>query len=234
MAIPIGSSCCARIANDREGRRSGSSPSFARFVAERYYCPKSSTNRSSYMSSPRAYYAVKMFNPVVRICSAMILMLLALPSHSHAAPTTAIAADDFLNSIGVVTSFPDRGQSLGETIEMIRYCGFRWVRAGIEGLSDRGPTTIWTFLELHRDTGVKFSWGLVSGGTDIKKLVRTGRVLADAGALLAIEGNNEPNNFGVVYQGEKGGGGRGISWMPVARLQRDLYQAVKNDAVLAN
>jgi hypothetical protein len=186
------------------------------------------------MSSPRAYYAVKMFNPVVRICSAMILMLLALPSHSHAAPTTAIAADDFLNSIGVVTSFPDRGQSLGGTIEMIRYCGFRWVRAGIEGLSDRGPTTIWTFLELHRDTGVKFSWGLVSGGTDIKKLVRTGRVLADAGALLAIEGNNEPNNFGVVYQGEKGGGGRGISWMPVARLQRDLYQAVKGDSVLAN
>ena len=139
-----------------------------------------------------------------------------------------------MNSIGVVTSFPDRGQSLGGTIEIIRYCGFRWVRAGIRGFSDRGPTTIWTFLELHRDTGVKFSWGLVSGGTDIKKLVRTGRVLADAGALLAIEGNNEPNNFGVVYQGEKGGGGRGISWMPVARLQRDLYQAVKGNSVLAN
>ncbi len=57
-------------------------------------------------------------------------------------------------------------------------------------------------------------------------------MLADAGALLAIEGNNEPNNFGVVYQGEKGG--RAASWMAVARLQRDLYLAVKNDSVLSN
>jgi len=27
-----------------------------------------------------------------------------------------------------------------------------------------------------------------------------------AGALLAFEGNNEPNNWGVTYQGEQGGG----------------------------
>ena len=115
---------------------------------------------------------------------------------------------------------------------MVRYCGFRWVRAGIEGLSDNGPTTIQTFLDLHRETGVRLSWGLVSGGTDVKKLVETGKVLADAGALLAFEGNNEPNNWGVTYQGEKGGG-REPSWMAVARLQRDLYQAVKSDPVLA-
>jgi hypothetical protein len=57
-------------------------------------------------------------------------------------------------------------------------------------------------------------------------------VLAEAGALLAFEGNNEPNNWGVTYQGEKGGG-RAPSWMAVAKLQRDLYQAVKSDPVLA-
>ncbi len=57
-------------------------------------------------------------------------------------------------------------------------------------------------------------------------------MLADAGALLAFEGNNEPNNWGVTYQGETGGG-RAPSWMAVARLQRDLYQAVKSDPVLA-
>jgi hypothetical protein len=73
---------------------------------------------------------------------------------------------------------------------------------------------------------------LVSGGTDVKKLVETGKVLAEAGALLAFEGNNEPNNWGVTYQGEKGGG-REPSWMAVAKLQRDLYQAVKSDPVLA-
>ena len=57
----------------------------------------------------------------------------------EASPTIAVAATDFLNSIGVATSFPDRGQPLPRTIEMIRYAGFRWVRGGIEGVSSRGP-----------------------------------------------------------------------------------------------
>ena len=59
-----------------------------------------------------------------------------------------------------------------------------------------------TYLDLHRQTGVRFSWGLVSGGTDLKKLIETARHLAAADALLAFEGNNEPNNWGVTYQGE--------------------------------
>jgi hypothetical protein len=71
---------------------------------------------------------------------------------------------------------------------------------------------------------MRLSWGLVSGGTDVKKLMETGKVLAGARALLAFEGNNEPNNWGVTYQGEKGGGSE-PSWMAVAKLQRDLYQA---------
>ena len=154
------------------------------------------------------------------------------PGHSHAAPSTAVATHAFLDSIGVVSTFPDRGQPLARTIEMVRYCGFRWMRAGIEGLSGNGATTVQTFLDLHRETGVRLSWGLVSGGTDLKKLVETGKVLAEAGALLAFEGNNEPNNWGVIYQGEKGGG-REPSWMGVARLQRDLYEAVKSDPLLA-
>jgi hypothetical protein len=49
--------------------------------------------------------------------------------------------------------------------------------------------------------------------------------------LLAIEGNNEPNNWGVTYQGEKGDG-RAPSWVAVARLQSDLYKAVKDDPAL--
>jgi hypothetical protein len=184
------------------------------------------------MKSHRAINPLKMRRSVVGACFALAVILPAGPRRSLAAPDTAIATNDFLNSVGVVTTFPDRGQPLARTIEMIRYCGFRWVRAGIEGLSDNGPTTIQTFLDLHRETGVLLSWGLVSGGTDVSKLLETGRVLAEAGALLAFEGNNEPNNWGVIYQGEKGGG-REPSWMAVAKLQRDLYQAVKKDPVLA-
>jgi len=156
----------------------------------------------------------------------------SLPDRALAAGSTAVATNDFLDSIGVATTFPDRGQPLAKPIEMVRYCGFRWVRAGIEGLSDRGPTTIQTFLDLHRETGVRLSWGLVSGGSDVKKLIETARVLAQAGALLAFEGNNEPNNWGVTYRGEKGGG-QEPSWLAVAKLQRDMYEAVKSDRLLA-
>ena len=147
------------------------------------------------------------------------------------AVVTAVPVIDFLNSLGIDTTFPDRGQPLPKTVEMIKYAGFRWVRGGIEGLTDRGPTTLQTYLDLHRQTGVRFSWGLVSGGTDLKKLVETARPLAEADALLAFEGNNEPNNWGVTYQNEKGGG-RAPSWLAVAKLQRDLYKAVKGDPVL--
>lgn len=173
----------------------------------------------------------KMLRSLVGVWLALAVVPVS-PHHSLAAPKTAVATNDFLNSIGVVSTFPDRGQPLARTIEMVRYCGFRWVRAGIEGLSDEGPTTIQTFLDLHRETGARLNWGLVSGGTDVKKLVETGRVLAEAGALLAFEGNNEPNNWGVTYQGENGGGTE-ASWMAVAKLQRDLYQAVKSDPMLA-
>jgi hypothetical protein len=173
-----------------------------------------------------------LLRPVVSACFVLAIVVPIWPRSSHATARLAVATNDFLNSIGIVTTFPDRGQPLANTIEMIRYCGFRWVRAGIEGLSDQGPTTMQTILDLSRKAGVRLSWGLVSGGTDVKKLVDTGKVLAEAGALLAFEGNNEPNNWGVTYQGEKGGG-REPSWMSVAKLQRDLYQAVKSDPVLA-
>jgi hypothetical protein len=85
-------------------------------------------------------------------------------------------------------------------------------------------------IELREKTGVRFSYGLMSGGTDIDRLLDGARKLAAAGALIALEGNNEPNNWGVTYEGERGG--RTNTWMPVAKLQRDLYRAVKNDPVL--
>ena len=162
----------------------------------------------------------QVFNKVVLSCTG-----------GEPAAVTAVPATDFLNSIGVVSTFPDRGQPLPKTVEMVKYAGFRWVRGGIEGLTADGPTTVQTYLDLHRETGVRFSWGLVSGGNDVKKLVETARRLAAADALLAFEGNNEPNNWGVTYQGEAGGG-PAPSWLAVAKLQRDLYTSVKNDPVL--
>jgi hypothetical protein len=158
-------------------------------------------------------------------------VVLELSATAQPAATAAVPANDFLNSIGVVSTFPDRGQRLSKTIEMVKYGGFRWVRGGIEGLTTKGPTTIETYLDLHRETGVRFSWGLVSGGSDLKKLIETAAPLAKADALLAFEGNNEPNNWGVTYEGQQGGG-RAPSWLAVAKLQRDLYSALQADPVL--
>jgi len=193
-------------------------------------------------SSPRALLTQggRAQRASVRRCSAGWLLFLtclllastaALSLAAEGAATTAVRTTDFLNSIGICSTFPDRGQSIEKTVEMVRYVGFRWVRGGIEGLSANGPTTVKTYLELHEKTGVLFSWGLGSGGTDLKKLIETAREIAAAGALLAFEGNNEPNNWGVTYQGEKGGG-KAPSWLAVAKLQRDLYEAVKSDPLL--
>jgi hypothetical protein len=120
---------------------------------------------------------------------------------AEAGGTAAVRAADFLDSIGINTTFPDRGQPLEKTVEMIKYTGIRWARGGIEGLKEQGPTTLQTYLDFNKQTGIRFSWGLVSGGTDLKKLIETGKQVAAAGALIAFEGNNEPNNWGVIYQG---------------------------------
>jgi len=164
-------------------------------------------------------------------CLFLLAAALLLPPAAYATPTTAIAAGDFLNSIGIDSTFPDRGQPLPKTIDMVKYAGFRWIRGGIEGLTDNGPTTVQTYLDLHQQTGVRFSWGLGSGGTNLAKLIATAKPVAEGDALLAFEGNNEPNNWGVTYQGEKGGG-HAPSWLAVAKLQRDVYAAVKSDPVL--
>jgi len=146
-------------------------------------------------------------------------------SNANAADMPAHRAADFLNSIGVVSSISRRGETLQNTIHAASYLGIRWIRAGYEGdipLSD--------LIELHKQTGVRFSYGLGSGGADLTRLTAGARQLALAGALVALEGPNEPNNWGVTYQGQTGG--RGGSWLAVARLQRDLFAAVKSDPVL--
>jgi hypothetical protein len=141
-------------------------------------------------------------------------------------PVSAISTNDFLNSIGVNSAISSRGETLDKTIEAIKYTGIRWIRSGYEG-----NATANDFITLHRETGIKFSYGLMSGGTDIPRLLTGGKMLANAGALLAFEGLNEPNNWPITYNGEKGG--KDLSWRVVAKLQNDLYKAVKADAQLS-
>ncbi|MDB5001849.1 MAG: glycosyl hydrolase [Mucilaginibacter sp.] len=160
------------------------------------------------------------------------LMALALPltiffSADKPAPAKVVAinTNDFLNSIGINSAIAARGEKLEKTIEAIKYTGIRWIRSGYEGNATESD-----YLTLHRETGVKFSYGLMSGGTNIDRLLTGGRMLANAGALLAFEGVNEPNNWPLTYHGEKGG--KNLTWLAVAKLQNDMYKAVKADATL--
>ena len=141
------------------------------------------------------------------------------------AKVQAVSAVDFLNSLGAVSSVSRRGETIEGSIEAIRYTGLRWIRGGYE---DWAPLE--DFIRLHRETGAKVCYGLLSGHSDLERLLNDARQLAGTGALLSLEGLNEPNNWGITYQGVKGG--RNDSWMAVAHLQRDLYSAVKTDPVL--
>jgi len=130
------------------------------------------------------------------------------------------SANDFLNSIGANSSISRRGESLEKTLECVKYVGIRWFRSGYEGnipLEDQ--------IHVYNETGAKFSYGLASGGNDLPRLMEGAEILADAGALLALEGNNEPNNWGITYNGETGG--RDKTWVPVAKIQADLYKMAK-------
>jgi hypothetical protein len=144
---------------------------------------------------------------------------------SRAAETKAVAASDFLDSIGTQSAISRRGETFGKTVECVKYLGVRWMRSGIEG-----DVPMEELRKLHDETGVRFSWGFGSGNADLPKLLATAHEVAAMGALLSFEGPNEPNNWGIKYRGQSGG--RDGTWLPVAELQRDLYAAVKSDPAL--
>jgi hypothetical protein len=156
-----------------------------------------------------------------------LLFLVELPAQTIDRRTKAIAANDFLNSMGVCSSITSRGETLKGTIDALRYTGIRFIRCGLED-----KISVNDMIFLHQQTGARICYGLLSGGTDLERLMIEAKQLASGKALLALEGNNEPNNWGITYQGETGG--RDLSWIPVAKLQRDLYKSVKSDPVLRN
>jgi hypothetical protein len=155
----------------------------------------------------------------------------------------AVSCDTFLSSLGVNTHV-DQGYDPSSYVLPLRYLGVRNIRDSGRNLSGH--------LMLHAQTGVRVN--LL--GDDVIGLTGAARTLARAGALLSIEGPNEPNNFPITYNGQQGGGaafnwlpsgllgrlaGRlldwlpgGPSWLPVARLQKDIYSAVKNDPELSS
>jgi hypothetical protein len=130
----------------------------------------------------------------------------------------AASCDTFLSSLGVNTHV-DQGYDPASYIEPLRYLGVRHIRDSPRNLSG--------LIMLHAQTGVRVD--LL--GADVAGLTVAANTLARSAALLSIEGPNEPNNFPVTYNGQESGGTT-QSWDAVARLQMDLYSAVKSNPEL--
>ena len=129
----------------------------------------------------------------------------------------SVAANDFLNTLGINSSLWTRSEKLDKVIECIKYCGFRWVRSG--SMEDY---SIEKYRRLYEETGAKVSYGGAP-----PKVIEEGKELASIGVLLAFEGPNEPNNWTVEFEGEIG------TWLPVAKYQANLYESVKAEPELA-
>jgi len=130
----------------------------------------------------------------------------------------AVRAADFLNSLGINVHV-GQGYDVKNYIEPLRYTGIRNVRDSGKHLSG--------LLNLHVETGVKVD---LLSLCQLQEDISSAQQLSSAGALLAIEGPNEPNNFLIKYNGEAGGGT--ANWLPVARCQQELFKTVKADKVL--
>jgi len=150
-------------------------------------------------------------------------MLAALPlagAFSASAQVTAIPANDFLNTMGVDSHMDQGLEDLTDEQNMLQYLGIRHIRDG----------SISNTITLHNALGITSTFPCGNGTPNLANILASYRQLAAAGALMAIEGPNEPNNFAVTYNGQTSGS----TYLPVAQFQRDLYQAVKADATLKN
>jgi hypothetical protein len=134
---------------------------------------------------------------------------------------TAIVADDFLSSIGVCTHVAQGIDAPGPSATALSFAGIRNVR------DDGSPAHVQDWISIHRSAGVRVC---LLTNHDVTSTIDMAKQLQAAGALLAVEGANEPNNFPVAYQGQTSN--YSATFLPVAKLQRDLYAAVKGEPAL--
>ena len=159
---------------------------------------------------------------VPRLAISAWLLLISCSSATRAAE--AVAAQDFLNSIGVCTHVGQGADDPAKSGAALAYAGIRNIR---DDASDRHVDD---WIAMHKQSGVKVVL-TQSGptGAAIPRVIEMNKKLAGAGALLALEGPNEPNNWPVTFEGQKSGK---TTSLPIAKWQAAFYAAAKSDSVL--
>jgi hypothetical protein len=163
----------------------------------------------------------------VDFLTALGIILLLCPGSPVVAAEgiAAVSVGDFLDSIGVCTH-------IGQGIDNPSQSAAALVYAGMHNIRDDGnPRHVQDWIAVHEQSGVKVVLTR-SGPNDraIGSLISTSKKLAAAGALLAMEGPNEANNWAVTYQGQKSQAT--VTFIPVAKWQRAFYEQIKSDPVL--
>jgi hypothetical protein len=133
----------------------------------------------------------------------------------------AIAASSFLDSIGAGAHVAQGVDDPTKSAAALLYAGIREMR------DDGNPSVVSSWIAMHQTAGVRLS---LLTNQDVASTLDMAKQLNAAGALLAVEGPNEPNNFPVTYMGQTSSST--TTFLPVAQLQRDLYAAVKAEPTL--
>lgn len=151
--------------------------------------------------------------------------------HSMDETYTAVPANDFIASIGVNSSINSRGEYIEKTLDCMTYLGARWIRSGYGGTID-DQRYLW------EKAGIRFSLvlGTQDGTLAPEWTIEGARQVARMGALIALEGVNEPNNWTVKYKdpdtGEIVESGGSLSWKALAQAHADFYRLAKEDDIL--
>lgn len=155
-----------------------------------------------------------------------VFLVVALTSRATAGGEVAARpAAEFLDSICVCTHVGQGIDDPARSAAALQYAGVRGIR------DDASARHVKDWILIHQKSGVRVE--LTRSGPDeatIAELIDMSKQLAAAGALLAMEGPNEANNWPVTFDGHKSGGQ--TTFLPVAQWQRAFYRAVKSDPVL--
>jgi hypothetical protein len=165
---------------------------------------------------------MKKYVPAILISLAMAGSI-ATSASADPAAVLAVPANRFLDSIGVCSHLTQGLDAEPNVATCLTY-------AGIHNVRDDGstnPKAIQNFISLHAATGAKFC--LLPPSANPADWPTQYDAVADAGALLAVEGTNEPNNEPPTFEGQKSSS---TTAMPTAKFQAALYAFAKADSHL--
>jgi hypothetical protein len=137
-------------------------------------------------------------------------------------PASATRATDFLGSLGVCTHIGQGIDAAEGVAGALTYLGVNNIR------DDANLTAVQNWITLHKLSGARVN--LIAQSDSVTATIQIAEQLAAAGALMSVEGPNEPNNQPVTYNGQTSD--HATDFLPVAYYARDLYRRVRTDRAL--